>query len=225
LLPKSSAMKIKHFAIVSGLAAAVALAGCGKSSNVTTQSAATSAADAGTSVGGGALLAKSGERFQGQLQQEISTKKSHDGDTFTIVQHDTFMHSGDPALKGAVIDGHLENVSAAGVGRKPALTLVFDDVKLPNGETAPIHVQLINVGAFDARSHHWRTLGMVVAAGAAGHMAAGAHHGGMAAAAGAYLLSQQMKTDVDVKPGTSIELRFLNDAVANAGSPAATSSP
>lgn len=219
-------MNIKHFVIAFGLVAAVALTGCGKSSNVSTQSAATSAAESGGSPSG-PVLVKAGARFQGRLQQEISTKKDHDGDTFTIVQHDTFLHSGDPALKGAVIDGHLENVSAAGLGKKPSLTLVFDDMKLPDGTTAPIHVKVLNLGAFDAKSHHWRTLGMVVAAGAAGHMAAGAHHGGMAAAAGAYMLSQEMKTDVDVKPGTMLELQFVDPVVATAGSPAAaaTSSP
>lgn len=202
---------------IAALAALVVLGGCGRSSNVTTQSAVT-----GAPAADGAVLVKSGTEFRGKLQQEIATNKSHDGDTFTIVQQDTLMHK-DPALHGVIVEGHLANVSAAGLGKKPAMTIVFDDVRMPDGQTAPIHVQIVNVGAFDAKTHHWRTVGMVLGAGIAGHMAAGKHHGGTMGAAGAYVLSQQMKTNVDVKPGTLVELKFLNDAVAQT-SPAPTGS-
>jgi hypothetical protein len=206
---------MKTLLIAFGLAVAVVLAGCGKSSNVSSQSAATGAPQAGAVV-----IVKAGTRFDGRLQQEIATNKSHDGDTFTIAEQDTLFHK-DPALHGAVIDGHLENVSAAGLGKKPSLTLVFDDIKMPDGTTAPVNVKILNIGAFDARTHHWRTAGMVLGGALAGHMVAGAHHGGLAGAAGGYLLSQQMKTNVDVRPGTMIELTFLNDA-ATASSPSST---
>jgi len=199
---------MKQIVVAAALVALFALGACGRSSNVTTQSAVT-----GPPAAGGAVLVKSGTTFRGKLQQEIATNKSHDGDTFTIVQQDTLMHK-DPALHGAVIEGHLANVSAAGLGKKPAMTIVFDDVRMPDGQTAPIHVKLVNVGTFDAKTHHWRTVGMMLGAGIAGHMAAGKHHGGTMGAAGAYVLSQEMKTNVDVKPGTLVELKFLSDAVS-----------
>lgn len=198
----------KHVLIVAALIATVAVSACGKSSNVSTQSAVT-----GAPASGGAVLVTAGTRFDGKLQSEIATNKSHNGDTFTIAEHDTWMHS-DPALHGAVIEGHLANVSPAGMGKKPSLTLVFDDIRMPDGTTAPVDVRMVNVGAFDAKTHHWRTIGMVIGGGLAGHMAAGKHHGGMMGAAGGYLLSQEMKTNVDVRPGTVIELRFLQNAVA-----------
>jgi hypothetical protein len=207
---------MKHLLIAAGLTA-VLLTACGKSSNVSTQSAVTGAPSAA-----GPVLVAAGTRFEGQLQNEIATNKNHDGDPFTIAEHDTWLHSA-PALHGAVIEGHLANVSAAGMAKKPSLTLVFDDIRMPDGTTAPIDVQLVNVGAFNAKTHHWRTLGMVVGGGFAGHMAAGKHHGGMMGAAGGYLLSQEMKTNVDVRPGTLIELRFIQNAVAQ-GSPAASPS-
>jgi hypothetical protein len=206
---------MKHVLIGAGLTAAILLAACGKSSNVSTQSAVTGAPE-----GGGAVLVAAGTRFDGRLQTEIATNKSHDGDPFTIAEHDTWLHAA-PALHGAVIEGHVENVSPAGMGKKPALTLVFDDIRMPNGTTAPVDVRLVNVGAFDAKTHHWRTFGMVIGGGLAGHMAAGKHHGGLMGAAGGYLLSQQMKTNVDVRPGTEIELRFQQNAVAQS-SPASS---
>ena len=201
---------MKQIALAAGLTALVVLGACGRSSNVTTQSAVT-----GPPAAGAAVLVKTGTMFQGRLQQEIATNKSHDGDTFTLVQHDTLMHK-EPALHGAVIEGHLENVSPAGMGKKPALTVVFDDIRMPDGSTAPINVRVVNISAFDAKTHHWRTFGMVLGGAIAGHMVAGKHHGGLAGAAGGYVLSQQMKTNVDAKPGTLVELKFLSDAVAQA---------
>ncbi len=190
---------MNKFAFVTVITVLAALCACGRSSNVSTQSAASGA----PAALGGSVLVPAGTQFRGKLQNEISTKKSHDGDTFTIVRSD-----------GAIIDGHLAGVSPAGLGKKPALTVVFDDVRLPDGQKAPINVQLVNVGAFNAQSHHWRTIGMVLGGGTAGHIAAGKHHGGLLGAAGGYVLSQQMKTDVDVKPGTVIAVKFVSDAVA-----------
>jgi hypothetical protein len=190
---------MNKFAFVTVITVLAALCACGRSSNVSTQSAASGA----PAASGGSVLVPAGTQFRGKLQNEISTKKSHDGDTFTIVRSD-----------GAIIEGHLAGVSAAGLGKKPALTVVFDDVRLPDGQNAPINVQLVNVGAFNAQSHHWRTIGMVLGGGTAGHIAAGKHHGGLLGAAGGYVLSQQMKTDVDVKPGTVIAVKFVSDAVA-----------
>jgi hypothetical protein len=207
LLFRPNIAGMKKFALIIGITV-LALCACGRSSNVSTQSAASGAPPAA----GGTVLVAAGTQFHGKLQNEISTKTSHDGDTFTIVRSD-----------GAIIDGHLANVSPAGFNKKPALTVVFDDVRLPDGEKAPISVQLVNVGAFGAKSHHWRTIGMVLGGGAAGHMAAGKHHGGLLGAAGGYMLSQEMKTDVDVKPGTTIAVKFVNDAVAQA-SPAPSAS-
>ena len=189
---------------------ALSLAACGgKSSNVTTQSAASAAAaPAGT---GTVVLVTSGTTVKTKLQQEISTKKNHDGDKFALIVQNS---SKNPSLNGAVIDGHVDNVTPAGMGRKPAMTIVFDDIRMPDGTTAPIAVQIVNTNAFNAKSHHWRTIGMMIGGGAAGHMAAGKHHGGLAGAAGGYMLSQQMKTDVDVRPGTVIVVRFNSDATA-----------
>ncbi len=196
------------------LAAAVALSisACGKSSNVSTQSAGSSSTSAGT--GNGATLVKAGTVFDGKLQQEISSKTSHNGDTFQLTEQDSLFHK-NPALHGAIIDGHLDNVTAAAIGHKPAMTIVFDDIRMPDGTKAPVSVQLLSMNEFNAKSHHMRTIGLVVGGAVAGHMAAhaaGKKHGGLLGAAGGYALSQEMKSDIDVKPGTIVQVKFLNDA-------------
>jgi hypothetical protein len=201
--------------LAAAAAIALSLAACGKSSNVSTQSAAASSAPAA----GGTVLVTKGTTFSGKLGQEISSKKNHDGDTFTLTEQDTLFHQA-PALHGAVIDGHLENVQAAGLGKKPGMTIVFDDIKLADGTSAPISVKVDNIGTFDAKSHHLRTVGLMIGGAMAGHMAAGAHHGGVLGAAGGYMLSQQMKTDIDVKPGTIVVVKFVSDAVSGSASAA-----
>lgn len=195
---------MKRFALVLTVAALAAstLTGCGKSSNVSTASS-----SAAPAASGAAVLAAAGSEFRGKLQQEVSTKKNHDGDKFTIV------------FKGETVNGHLEDVHPAGLGKKPSMVIVFDNLVMPDGMVAaPVDVTIVNAGVLNAKSHHMRTVGMMVGGAIAGHMAANAaktKHGGLAGAAGGYMLSQEMKTDVDVKPGTTIVLKFNKDAVAS----------
>lgn len=202
-------MKRSAIALILVALSASTLTACGRSSNVTTASSSSAPA-----ASGGTVVITAGTTFRGKLQQEISTKKSHDGDHFTIVGKD-----------GQTIEGHLANVQAAGFGKKPSMVVVFDDVKMPDGSTAePVDVKIVNAGAFDAKTHHFRTMGMVIGGAIAGHMAANAahtKHGGLAGAAGSYVLSQQMKTDVDVRPGTVVVLKFNKDAVSGTASPSA----
>lgn len=196
-------MKRSAIALTLAVLSASTLAACGKSSNVSTASS-----SAAPAASGGTVVAAAGSTFRGKLQQEISSKKSHDGDRFSIA-----------GKNGETVDGHLENVQPAGFGKKPSMVIVFDDLKAPDGSTAaPIDVKVVNMGAFDAKSHHWRTFGMVIGGTIAGHMAGGmahAKHGGLAGAASGYMLSQEMKTDVDVRPGTTVVLRFNKDAMSN----------
>ena len=191
---------------VAAMLLAVSLAACGKSSNVSSESAGPSAASQAAAAGG-TVVAKAGTVYDGKLDKEISSKTSHNGDTFTLT------------AKGATIEGHVAGISAAGIGKKPAMTIVFDDIKMLDGSTAPINAQLVNMGAFDAKSHHMRTAGMMIAGAMAGHAAAhaaGRSHGGMMGAIGGFALSQEIKTDIDVKPGTILEVKLLSDASAPA---------
>jgi len=186
-------------------AAATLLSACGKSSNVSTQSS-----GAGNAPAGGTVLVAAGTDFYGRLQQPIGSKTSHDGDTFTLAQTDTMLHH-DAALHGSVIDGHLDNISAAGLGKKPSMTVIFDDIKMPDGTKAPIDVQLVSANAFDAKTHRLRTIGLMIGGAMAAHAVTHGHAGLMGAAAG-YVMSQEMKTDISVPAGTVLELKFKTPA-------------
>jgi hypothetical protein len=188
----------------------LALFACGHHADVTTRSAGSNAANST----GGTPLVPAGTDYYGKLQQPISTKTSRDGDTFTLVQTDTLFHK-NPALHGTVIDGHLENVHSAGPMHKPGLTLVFDDIRTSDGTKAPVDVRLVSMKAFEPKSHHLRTLGLMMGGAIAGHEVSkhtGRGHGAMMGAAGGYMLSQTLKTDISVPAGTVIEVRFQRPA-------------
>lgn len=185
------------------------LVACAHHANVTTQSAGASAGN------GGATIVSTGAVFYGKLQQPIGTKISRDGDTFSIEE----TRSTDASLNGAVIDGHLEGVRAAGPLRNPRMTIVFDDIRLPDGTKAPVDVQLMSLRAFSPRTHHLRTIGMMIAGAIAGHEVAvhnGRRHGALTGAVSGYALSQTLKTDIDVPAGTVLGVRFKSPVTTGA---------
>jgi hypothetical protein len=186
-------------------AVAAFLAACGRSSNVSTRSAGQNAAQPES----GQVVAAAGTTFYGKIQEPISSKTSHDGDRFTLQQTDTLMHKA-PRLHGTIIEGHLENIQAAGPMRKPGMTIVFDDIVLPDGTKEPVNVQLLSMHAFDAKTHHLRTIGLMIGGALAGHLmhSKTGHGSGLMGAAGGYVLSQTLKTDISVPAGTVLEVRF-----------------
>lgn len=191
---------------------ALALAACGHS-NVTTRSAGANA----PAATGGTTLVPAGTVFYGKLQQPISTKTSREGQSFVLVQTDTLFHK-NAALHGATIEGHVENVQAAGPMRKPSLTIVFDDIRMPDGTTAPVDVKLQSMDKFEPRTHHLRTIGMMIGGAIAGHEVSkhsGKGHGAMLGAASGYMVSQQLKTDIVVPAGTVIQVRFQRPATTS----------
>ena len=202
------------------LVATVALAACGHKAVTQTSSA----TDTVAASAGGTVLVKAGTKLFGKLEAPINTKVAKDGDTFAIDASDSMFYKNPAALKGAVIQGHLTGVQKAGMGKGAKLTLVFDTIKMADGTTAPADVSLASLKAFHAKSHHLRTMGMVIGGAIAGHMAAGKHHGGMLGAAGGYALSQEMKTDIVVPAGTVLTVKFLKDAVSGAAASAAPAS-
>jgi hypothetical protein len=191
------------------LAALFALSACGHRA-VSTQSAGGNAYG-----GGGEVVARAGTKFYGKLDKTIGTKVSHDGDTFSIAYTDTLFHK-NPALDGAVVDAHVENVHAAGPMRNPSMTIVFDDIRLPDGTKEPVNASIVSWKEFDPKTHRLRTLGMMIGGAVAGHMAH-RRHGALLGAMGGYALSQTLKTDVQVPAGTVVELRLNSPVTKSSG--------
>jgi len=158
------------------------------------------------------VLAKRGWIVDGVLQQTINSKTSHNGDTFTLAEKNTFFHH-NPPLDGAVIEGHLENVTPASALHKATVSIILDDVKLADGSTVPIRAKVESIKEFEPKTHHLRDTALIIGGAVAGHMAAGQHHGGLAGAAAGFALASTLKSDINVKQGTLVELKLLDNLV------------
>ncbi len=146
----------------------------------------------------------------------LDSGKMHDGDTFTMTEHDGFFHKAPPALKGATIEGHVENVTAATATHKATMSVVFDDVKLADGTTAPIDAQVSSMKEFAPKNHLMRDAALIAGGYVVGHHLAGQHHGGLAGAAGGFALASRMKSNIVVKKGTIVHLKLKAAAMPGA---------
>jgi len=159
-------------------------------------------------------LAPKGAEFEARIDQELSTKRLHNGDTFTMTEHEGFFHKAPPALKGAKVDGHVENVSAAHLGHGASMSVVFDDVQLADGRKVPADLKLTSVKALEPKKHLLRDATFVVGGAVIGHHLAkrkGMEHGGAAGAAAGFALAASMKSDIVVKRGTLFHLKLNSD--------------
>ncbi len=197
---------MKNRLLIAAVAVAF-LAACGSNkSAITVQNAVSNA-----TAPAGPVVAASGTSFFGKLSNGLGTKTNKDGDRFTLVET-----KGGP-LAGAVVEGHVVGVIAAGPMRKPNMTLVFDDIRLADGTTEPLDVAVVSRREFDPKTHHLRTIGMMIGGAVAGKHLGKGH--GMLGAIGGYAASQALKTDIEVPAGATIELRFnapITDAPASA---------
>ncbi len=96
-----------------------------------------------TSKPGALAVVPAGVTINTDLKQELSSGKSTNNQKFTIEVKNGSV-SKYPALKDATIEGHLENVIKAARGKKASMNLVFDAVKLKNGDLIELDAQLVN---------------------------------------------------------------------------------
>jgi hypothetical protein len=161
------------------------------------------------------VLVAKGAEVDGSLQEPLTSKVNHDGDHFTLTEKDTFFHR-KPQLHGAVIDGHVENVSPAGPGKKATLNLVFDDIKLADGSTVPFSAKLISLKEVEPQTHKVRDAGIILGSAVTGHIVSkhtGKNGGTLAGAAAGVALVATLKDDIKVKRGTILRLRLLEPVV------------
>jgi hypothetical protein len=161
------------------------------------------------------VLTKKGALLEAKVTTPISSKTSQNGDPFSLTITDSLFHH-HPELKGAVVDGHLENVSPAGPTHKASLSLIFDEITFPSGEKEPVSVVVNKISQIEPKTHHIRDIGIIVGGAVAGHIVSKktGHGGGtLAGAAAGFALASTMKSDIVIKPGTVIQLKLKADIV------------
>ncbi|OKH54272.1 hypothetical protein NIES2101_07860 [Calothrix sp. HK-06] len=153
-------------------------------------------------------IVAAGTTFDTNLQQEITTGKNRENDTFQLK-----VKSSNPVLKDGIIEGHIENVNKAAKGKKAQLNLVFDGIVLKNGTKLPIDVSLVNTQIeTKTKGKFLQNAGIILGGAAAGRFLgnkANFKHGGLAggAAATAYVLSSP-GGEVVLKRGTNVKLKL-----------------
>jgi Zn finger protein HypA/HybF involved in hydrogenase expression len=118
------------------------LVGCG--SKVADKPVTTPGGAMSTTTKPGALaIVPSGTTINTDLQQELSSGKNTNNQKFTIKVKNASVGKY-PVLKDAILQGHLEQVNKAAKGKKASINLVFDAVKLKNGDLMELDAQLVN---------------------------------------------------------------------------------
>ncbi len=173
------------------------------------------------------VLVKKGTQVDTALQQTLSSKANHNGDKFTLLEKETFFHK-NPAISGATIEGHLENVTPASSTHKATLTIVFDGATLADGTPFAFPASLKSLSTFEPKTHHIRDVGLIIGGAVAGQVVAKQHHGALVGAAAGFALATSLKSDIVVKKGTLVKLKVNEDIVLTStpsASPAPAASP
>ena len=153
-----------------------------------------------------------GTTFDSILEQDLSTSKNHNNERFTLRVKNSLV-GGNPTLKDAQIQGHLEDVVKAAKGKKASLHLVVDDIVLKDGTAYPIDATLVNTQVeTKTKGKFIQNAGIILGGAAAGHFLgnkANFKHGGVAggAAATAFVLSSP-GGEVVLKKGTDLKLKL-----------------
>ncbi|NJM78184.1 MAG: hypothetical protein HC852_23425 [Acaryochloridaceae cyanobacterium RU_4_10] len=153
-----------------------------------------------------------GTKIEVSVPAEISTGKNRNNDRL-IFPVDYPLVGGNPVLKGAKVEGHLENVVKAEKGRKASLHLVFDNIVFKNGSVKPIDAQLLNTKVeTKTKGKFLKNAGIIMGGAVAGHFLGkktGVKHGGLggAAAATAFVLTSP-GGEVVLKKGTDLDLKL-----------------
>jgi hypothetical protein len=193
------------------------VAGCSSSGNSGAQNHPT------TGSASHATLAAIGTEVDGALQEGLNSSKSKVGDTFSLLERDTFFHK-NPQLNHALIEGHVTAVSPASPLHNATMSVAFDDIRFADGSSMPFHATIISLGDFEPKSHMLRNTGIVIGSAVVGHMIAkhtGNKMGTIAGAAAGVALASSLKTNIVIKPGAIIRLKLTED-LAVGPAPAST---
>jgi hypothetical protein len=167
-----------------------------------------------TSAGALAVV-PAGITIDTDLQQELSSDKSTNNQKFSIKVKNGSV-SKYPALKDATIEGHLEKVAKAAKGKKAAMNLVFDDIKLKNGDIEAIDATLVNTQVeTKTKGTFLKNAGIILGGTIAGNFIGDKtkfKHGKLAgaAAATAFVLSSP-GGEVVLAKGTDLQLKLKSN--------------
>jgi hypothetical protein len=168
-----------------------------------------------TNKPGALAVVPAGITIDTDLQQELSTGKNTNNQKFSIKVKNGSVGKY-PALKDATIEGHLEKVTKAAKGKKAQMNLVFDDIKLKNGDMEAIDATLVNTQVeTKTKGTFLKNAGIILGGTIAGNFIGDKtkfKHGKLAgaAAATAFVLSSP-GGEVVLGKGTDLQLKLKSN--------------
>jgi hypothetical protein len=168
-----------------------------------------------TTTKGALAVVPAGTTIDTDLQRELSTGKNRNNEKFAAKIKNGSVGKY-PALKDAAIEGHIENVTKAAKGKKAQLNLVFDNIKLKNGDILPIDATLVNTKVeTKTKGQFLKNAGIILGGTIAGNFIGDKtkfKHGKLAgaAAATAFVLSSP-GGEVVLKKGTDLQLKLKSN--------------
>jgi hypothetical protein len=156
------------------------------------------------------LYVRTGSVIHARLSSsDINTKNAQAGQAFTMHVMPPYP-GGHSSLANARIDGHIVAVRSAGQGRKALLTLGFDRIVLPNGQSAPLSGKITSIASKSENTTARKALGAGVGA-AVGSQTIGRLLGGTlggivgiaGGAAGGYLYANNARANFNVAQGAA----------------------
>jgi hypothetical protein len=167
------------------------------------------------------VMAHKGAQLDGTLNDTLDSGKDQSGKTFTLTEHEGFFVK-NPPLKGATIDGHIENVTPANGMKmqKATMSIVIDDIKMPDGTIiSPVQIGIKSLKDLEPKTHKLRDSAVIIGSAVAGHFVSNktGHKGGtLAGAATGFALVNTMKSNIVLKRGTLIRMKVNQEIVAPA---------
>jgi hypothetical protein len=144
---------------------------------------------------------------------DIDTKSAQVGDAFTMNVVAPYPN-GDANFAGAVVRGHVSDVTKAGQGKAAGLRLAFDSLVFPNGESVPLSGTVTSTSAkpenTTARKGIAAAVGAAIGSQTVGRViggAAGSVIGLLGGAAGGLLFANNNKPNLDLARGTAVSIQ------------------
>jgi hypothetical protein len=153
-----------------------------------------------------------GTTISAKLNSDINTRSAYVGQPISLLvrQQDA---GGNASLNGATLTGSVLDVQAAGQGTNPRLEIGIDSIVLAGASNSlPLSSKITQIeenrGSNVAKVAGGTLAGMLVGNWIGKTL--GNNQGGAVGAVGAYLLTSNSKTNIDVPAGSTVILQLTN---------------
>jgi len=160
-----------------------------------------------TGVAASAQSVSPGTSLNGTITQDLSSKDAQVGQPVTFTNVTSSNGSG--AVGGATMYGHVTDVTRAGQGKRPQISVGFDKIVYSNGHTQGI-TGVVTSAKENTKSNVVREVGGTVLGNIVGNIAAkklGLPLGGLLGAAGGFLYAKNYKENVTIPQNSIVTVR------------------